>query len=68
LKEYTIWLKSGKSISGTVEDDVADIIVLDSKMFSKLRFSDSEGVVSVNRRRIEALAINNIPETRKCGF
>jgi hypothetical protein len=68
LKEYTIWLKSGKSISGTVEDDIANSIVLDSKRFSKLRFTDCEGVVSVNRRRIEALAINNIPETRKCGF
>lgn len=66
MKHYIIWLKSGETISGDIADELAESITLDSKRV--LRFSDTEGTVEVKRNRIEAIGINNIVKTRRCGF
>jgi hypothetical protein len=64
MKEYIIWLKSGECIKGTIEDEG----VLFRKGLFNLKFSDTEGTVTIKRHRIEAIAVNNIIETNKCGF
>jgi hypothetical protein len=66
MKHYIIWLMSGETISGDIADELAESIAIDGRRV--LRFSDTEGTVSVKRNRIEAIAINNVVETSKCGF
>lgn len=68
MKKYIIWLRSGECIEGTVEDDIANKLILDSKRFSRLKFKDSEGYASVKRSRIEAIAIIDVVEANRCGF
>lgn len=66
MKHYIIWLKSGECIDGNIADEVAKSLTLDGKRI--LKFSDTDGSVAVKRNRIEAIGINNVNETRKCGF
>jgi len=66
MKHYVIWLKSGECISGDIPDKVENTITLDGR--NVLRFTDIDGTVTIKRNRIEAIAINNVVETCKCGF
>lgn len=64
MKDYIIWLKSGECVKGTINDKRK---LLRRGIFN-LKFSDTEGTVIIKRNRIEAIAINNVIETSKCGF
>lgn len=64
MKEYIIWLKSGEVVKGIIEDEKP---ILRHTPFI-LRFTDTEGTVTIKRHRIEAIAINDIVTTNRCGF
>lgn len=64
MKHYLIWLKSGEVVQGDIEDEKP---ILKYTPFI-LRFTDSEGTVTIKRHRIEAIAINDIVTTNRCGF
>ena len=69
MKDYTIWLKSGECITGTVNDDVAIMLNESRKILGRIRFKDNDGFVSVKASRIEAIGINFIKDSNKnVGF
>jgi hypothetical protein len=69
MKDYTIWLKSGECITGTVNDDVAIMLNESHKILGRIRFKDNDGFVSVKASRIEAIGINFIKDSNKnVGF
>lgn len=71
MVEYIIWLKSGECVKGTALEE--DIKVLSDFGRKKLHpryisFADTEGVVAIRTRRIEAVGINTINDSNKLGF
>lgn len=70
MKDYIIWLKSGETISGTAKEETISEL---QKCFSldseeKVFFVDSDGAMAIDLSRVEAIAINKLPETNKLGF
>ncbi len=73
LKEYIIWFKSGNSISGIVDEDVADklmqdFIEADSDCRNLKGYLDEDGTTIIDLSQIEAISINNCSENNNIGF
>ncbi|HBF7128045.1 TPA: hypothetical protein KOU74_001994 [Clostridioides difficile] len=73
MKEYMIWFKSGNSISGIVDEDVADelmqdFIEADSAYRDLKGYLDEDGTTIINLSQIEAISINNCSENNNIGF
>ena len=64
MKEYIIWFKSGNSISGIVDEDVADKLMQD---FIEVDL-DEDGTTVIDLSQIEAISINNCNENNNIGF
>lgn len=73
MKEYIIWFKSGNSISGIVDEDVADKLIQDfMEADSDCRYLkgylDEDGTTIIDLSQIEAISINNCNENNNIGF
>ncbi|CZR99748.1 MULTISPECIES: hypothetical protein [Clostridioides] len=73
MKEYIIWFKSGNSISGIVDEDVADklmqdFIEVDSDCRYLKGYLDEDGTIVIDLSQIEAISINNCNENNNIGF
>ncbi|MDX5661535.1 hypothetical protein SIM64_16580 [Clostridioides difficile] len=73
MKEYMIWFKSGNSISGVADEDVADklmqdFIEVDSDCRYLKGYLDEDGTTVIDLSQIEAISINNCSETNNIGF
>ncbi|HBG2262592.1 TPA: hypothetical protein KPK07_002420 [Clostridioides difficile] len=73
MKEYMIWFKSGNSISGVADEDVADklmqdFIEVDSDCRSLKGYLDEDGATIIDLSQIEAISINNCSENNNIGF
>ncbi|HCQ5969088.1 hypothetical protein NMF83_19290 [Clostridioides difficile] len=73
MKEYIIWFKSGNSISGIVDEDVADklmqdFIETDSDCRNLKGYLDEDGTTIIDLSQIEAISINNCSENNNIGF
>lgn len=72
MKEYVIWFKSGNSISGIVDEDVADklmqdFIETDSDCKDLKVYLDEDGTTIIDLSQIEAISINNCSENNNIG-
>ncbi|EGT5474324.1 TPA: hypothetical protein KOS69_003345 [Clostridioides difficile] len=72
MKEYMIWFKSGNSISGVADEDVADklmqdFIEVDSDCRYLKGYLDEDGTTVIDLSQIEAISINNCSENN-IGF
>lgn len=73
MKEYIIWFKSSNSISGIVDEDVADklmqdFIEADSDCRYLKGYLDEDGTTVIDLSQIEAISINNCSENNNIGF
>ncbi|UDN58247.1 hypothetical protein [Clostridioides sp. ES-S-0010-02] len=72
MKEYIIWFKSGNSISGIVDEDVADKLMQDFIEADSGRdlkgYLDEDGTTIIDLSQIEAISINNCDENNNIGF
>lgn len=72
MKEYMIWFKSGNSISGIVDEDVADKLMQDFIEAGSGRdlkgYLDEDGTTIIDLPQIEAISINNCSENNNIGF
>ncbi|MBH7983479.1 hypothetical protein I6A78_13790 [Clostridioides difficile] len=73
MKEYVIWFKSGNSISGIVDGDVADklmqdFIESDSDCRYLKGYLDEDETTVIDLSQIEAISINNCNENNNIGF
>lgn len=64
MKEYMVWFKSGNSISGVADEDVADklmqdFIEVDSDCRYLKGYLDEDGTTVIDLSQIEAISINN---------
>ncbi|HBF4490728.1 TPA: hypothetical protein KOO02_003682 [Clostridioides difficile] len=73
MKEYIIWFKSGNSISGVADEDVADKLMKDfietGSYCKDLKvYLDEDGTTIIDLSQIEAISINNCSENNNIGF
>jgi hypothetical protein len=76
MKDYTIWLKGGGCIEGTMEIDEADRLKkfaktigtgIDDNLRSPVEFTDIDGVVFLCRENVIAISINKPTDKDKIG-
>jgi hypothetical protein len=84
MKEYIIWLDSGKSLTGKIDDETAEELakcavnlVATAKGgnvqsirndVNMVSFDDTDGTLYVRLDKISAIGINNITESHRAGF
>lgn len=70
MKDYLIWLSSGECIEGTAKESILKDLQqrFKDKSDDIVSFSDTDGEVTINMNRVEAMAINNQLIENEAGF
>jgi hypothetical protein len=69
MKDYTIWLKSGGSISGTMEDSEAARLKKFFKLVGEMdSFTDTDGELLLSSNSIIAVSLNAVNAKQRVGF
>jgi hypothetical protein len=69
MKDYIIWLDSGKCIEGTAELDALESFISAWEEGAQvLTLWDSNGRAVVKMSTVQAIAINDLEESKPMGF
>jgi hypothetical protein len=72
MKSYLIWLDSGESIEGNMEDNEVEKMcgMFDKGCNTRGNFKDTEGILHVDFHKVAAIGVNDIKEEKnvKMGY